>query len=229
MDWQELGSPAAGVPNLKVAFTARLPECQAWYETPFAAVQRPSDGQEVPALRWADVGGAAYGMAILNDSKYGCDALGMRLRLTLVRSGYDPDAISDVGHHEMGYSLCPHPGDWRAAGVVREAAGFNQPLLARVVTSAEPSGHAIWSPELSGSPAVVPACLKPAYNGSGRIIRLYESTGQTVEVEVHGFPPGCRVWETTVTEDKLRECHAKDGRVRLTFRPWQVMTLLAEE
>ena len=66
-------------------------------------------------------------------------------------------------------------------------------------------------------------------NGSGRILRLYESTGQTVEVEVHGFPPGCRVWETTVTEDKLRECHAVDGRVRLTFRPWQVMTLLAEE
>ena len=76
VDWQELGSPAAGVPNLKVAFTARLPECQAWFETPFAAVQRPCDGQEVPALRWADVGGAAYGMALLNDSKYGYDALG---------------------------------------------------------------------------------------------------------------------------------------------------------
>ena len=47
VDWQELGSPVAGVPNLKVAFTARLPECQAWFETPFAAVQRPCDGQEV--------------------------------------------------------------------------------------------------------------------------------------------------------------------------------------
>ena len=64
VDWQELGSPTAGVPNLKAAFTARLSECQAWFETPFAAVQRPCDGQEVPALRWADVGGAEYGIAV---------------------------------------------------------------------------------------------------------------------------------------------------------------------
>ena len=146
-----------------------------------------------------------------------------------MRSGYDPDAISDVGQHEMCYSLYPHPGDWRAAGVVREAAGFNQPLLARTVTAAEPMTSALWLPELSGSPAVVPACLKPASDGSGRILRLYESTGQTAEVAVGGFPPGCRVWETTVAEDKLAELHIVDGRVRLTFRPWQVMTLLAEE
>ena len=146
-----------------------------------------------------------------------------------MRSGYDPDAISDVGQHEMGYSLYPHPGDWRAAGVVREAAGFNQPLLARTVSTAVSTSRAVWLPELSGDPAVVPACLKPASIGAGRILRLYESTGQTVEVEVHGFPPGCRVWETTVAVDKLAEVHLVGGRIRLTFRPWQVMTLLAEE
>ena len=199
VDWQELGSPEAGVPNLKVAFTAHLLECQAWFETPFAAVQRPCDGQEVPALRWADVGGSEYGIAVLNDSKYAYDALGTRLRLTLVRSGYEPDSISDVGQHEICYSLFAHPGDWRSAGVVRQAAGFNQPLLCRVIPTEQPelkpTPPDVWLPEIKGSSAVIPACLKLACDGSGRVLRLYESCGQTVEVDVRGFPSGSRVWE----------------------------------
>ena len=124
IDWQELGTSEKGVPDLKAAFTAHLPECEAWFETPFAAVRRPADGQEVPALRWTDVGGDTYGIALLNDSKYGHDALGNRLRITLVRSGYEPDAISDIGRHEIRYSLLPHPGNWRDAGVVRQATAF---------------------------------------------------------------------------------------------------------
>lgn len=228
VDWQELGSPEAGVPNLKVAFTAHLPECQAWFETPFAAVQRPCDGQEVPALRWADVGGAEYGIAVLNDSKYAYDALGTCLRLTLVRSGYDPDSISDVGQHDIRYSLYAHPGDWRSAGVVRQAAGFNQPLLARVAPTGQPAPRNRWLPEISGSPAVIPACLKLPYDGAGRVLRLYESSGQTMEVDLSGFPKGSRVWEMTVTEDKLAESPILNGRVHLSFRPWQVRTLLVK-
>ena len=163
IDWQELGSPEKGVPNLKVAFTAQLAECKAWFETPFAAVQRPCDGQEVPALRWADVGGDAYGIAVLNDSKYAYDALGTRLRLTLVRSGYDPDSISDIGQHEICYSLFPHPGDWRSAGVVRQAAGFNQPLLGYDARTRlhPPASGTIWRPEIIGSPTVIP-CMPEA-------------------------------------------------------------------
>ncbi len=233
VDWQELGSPEAGVPNLKIAFTAHLLECQAWFETPFAAVQRPCDGQEVPALRWADVGGSEYGIAVLNDSKYAYDALGTRLRLTLVRSGYEPDSISDVGQHEICYSLFAHPGDWRSAGVVRQAAGFNQPLLCRVIPTEQPelkpTSPDVWLPEIKGSSAVIPACLKLACDGSGRVLRLYESCGQTVEVDVRGFPSGSRVWEMSITEDKLAEYPIFDGRVRLNFRPWQVRTLLIEE
>ncbi len=228
VDWQELGSPEVGVPNLKAAFTAHLPECQAWFETPFAAAQRPCDGQEVPALRWADVGGQEYGIAVLNDSKYAYDALGTRLRLTLVRSGYDPDAISDVGQHEIRYSLYPHAGDWRAAGVVAEAAGFNQPLLSRLMATEQTGAAQAWRPTVSGSPSILPAALKLAHNGAGKVIRLYESCGQSGEISVGGLPAGCQVWETNVVEDKLSELLVTNGQVSLSFRPWQVRTLLVE-
>jgi alpha-mannosidase len=232
VDWQEIGSSEVGIPNLKVAFTARLPECQAWYETPFAAVQRPSDGQEVPALRWADVGGPEYGIAVLNDSKYGYDALGCRLRLTLLRNAYDPDAISDVGQHTIRYSLVPHPGDWREAGIVRQGAEFNQTLLARMQpanTSPNVSSPDLtFRPEIRGDSSILIACLKQAHSGSGRIVRLYESAGRTVEAQLQGLPSGARIWETNIIEDKLQELSTQEGRVTLTFRPWQVRTLLVE-
>jgi alpha-mannosidase len=231
VDWRELGDAERGVPNLKVAFTARLPECEAWFETPFAAARRPSDGQEVPALRWADVGGDSYGIALLNDSKYGYDALGGRLRLTLLRSAYEPDAISDVGRHSMRYSLLPHPGGWRGAQVVRQAAGYNQPLLARHVPHDRPAAEPLegaWRPRLAEGTSVQVAGLKPARDGSGQIVRLYESGGRAGEAVLGGLPDRARAWETNLVEDRLAALDNRGGAVRLACDPWQVRTILVE-
>lgn len=231
VDWQELGGPDAGVPNLKAAFTTRMDDCDAWFETPFAAVKRPSDGQEVPALRWADVGGPDYGFAILNAGKYGCDALGCRLRLTLLRSGYDPDAVSDVGEHTIRYSLFPHPGDWRDAGVVKAGVGYNQPLEARPIAGEAPAAAKAPPPfglKVTGGDSVLISCLKRSYDGTGRVVRLYESAGRTVEARLEGLESGVRVWETNVVEDRTSQLSVGAGVVRLTFRPWQVRTLLVE-
>ncbi|MGE5221109.1 MAG: alpha-mannosidase [Omnitrophica WOR_2 bacterium] len=229
VDWQEIGGPEKGIPNLKVAFTARLPECEAWYETPFAAARRPGDGQEVPALRWADVGGSEYGFALLNDSRYGYDALGCRLRLTLLRSSYEPDSIPDLGQHEIRYSLVPHAGDWRQAGIVKLGAGFNQPFLAREVQATGNNLHKTWTPRVTGCPSVLISCLKLAHQGNGRVVRLYESAGLSGEAALEGLPDGSRVWETNIVEDRWRELDFSADRVQLAFRPWQVRTLLVEE
>ena len=128
----------------------------------------------------------------------------------------------------------------------RESAGVNQPLLGRMVSreqagslrkysaeeyfrSAEP-----WRPQVKGSSSILFACLKPAYHGLGKVLRLYESAGmaggagKAGEVELSGMPAGCQVWETNITEDKLSECTLVDGRLRLAFRPWQVRTFLVD-
>ena len=226
LDWQHAPDPTAGLPNLKVAFTASMLECQAWFETPYAAAQREPDGQEVPALRWADMGGEQYGIALLNDSKYGYDVLGNRIRLTLVRSGADPDPISDLGEHSIRYALMPHPGSWRDAGVVQEAAGFNQPLIARLASKPGAGGDP-WRPRAS-SGSVLLSCLKPAHDGAGRVLRLYESAGRAGEVELSGFREGQRVFDASVVEERIRELPAPGGVLRLSCRPWQVRTLLVE-
>jgi alpha-mannosidase len=230
IDWREPGNPEKGIPNLKIAFTANLPEAEAWFETPFAAIERPCDGQEVPALRWADVGGPEYGMALINDSKYGYDILGTRLRMSLVRSAYEPDAIADLGWHEINFRFLPHPGDWRAAGVVQSALGFNQPLLAWEVTEPVPgsSKHKFWRPELVGSTAVLLTGLKNAKKGAGMVLRICESSGYSGRAEVHGIPEKAQVFEANILEDKLQKIPVVSGCIHLAFNPWQVKTILVE-
>ncbi|HVE75562.1 MAG TPA: glycoside hydrolase family 38 C-terminal domain-containing protein [Actinomycetota bacterium] len=229
LDWKEVGDSERGVPNLKIAFTARTLDCEAWFETPFGAVRRPADGQEVPALRWADAGGEEYGVALVNDSKYGYDILGNRIRLSLVRSAYDPDAISDAGEHEIRYSLYPHPGDWRSAGVVRVARGFNQPLIGRV-PSRSLGGSVnkdVFRPTVSNDSVMI-ECLRNSYGGQGRVIRLYEPHGSPAKVEIGGIPSGAGVWETNLAEDKMRKLDPSGGPLALELSPWQVVTLLIE-
>lgn len=225
VDWQELGGEEKGVPNLKVAFTARMPECEAWFETPFAAVQRPSDGQEVPALRWADVGGSTYGVALINDSKYGYDALGCRLRLTLIRSGYDPDTISDVGQHTIRYRFYPHPGRWQDAQVVSNALAFNQPPITAGGASDLGESAVMVAPlRMPQGSSVQIACLKNAHDGIGVIARFYESVGRASEVRLE-VPAGALVYETNVVEDNLKILPVVGVTLRLAFGPWQTRTL----
>lgn len=230
VNWQVQGNPESGVTNLKVAFTASLPEVEAWFEVPFGAVRRPADGQEVPALRWADVGGSEYGIALLNDSKYGYDVLGSRLRLTLLRSAYEPDQIADLGKHEIRFSFLPHPGDWRRADVVRGALGYNQPLLAVESShSSKASTNPIWLPGVTGSSTILLSGMKLAKEGKGRILRFYESSGMSGEIEVQGIPERATVWETNIVEDKLHALPITDGKLPLAFRPWQLRTILVED
>ena len=146
VDWHERGSAHADAPMLRATFAPYLGQTDATFEIAFAGLQRPADGREVPALRWADVsereGGTAVrptaGLSLLNNCKYGHQAHGNTLGLTLVRASYEPDVNPDEGLHRFTYSLYPHAGDWQEAATVNQAAGLNQPLLAVVLPSAKP-------------------------------------------------------------------------------------------
>jgi alpha-mannosidase len=156
--------------------------------------------------------------------------LGSRLRLSLLRSAYEPDEIADLGEHEVCFSLLPHPGDWRQAGVARSASGFNQPLLAQkvnetVTTKAKLLG---WKPEFLHSTSVLMTGLKSPKNGLGVILRLVESSGFPSEAVVQGLSEKLGVWETNVLEDKLKKIPVISGCVHLTFSPWEVKTILVD-
>lgn len=227
VDWQELAGPEHGFPNLKVSFAADLDDCEPWFEIPHGAVKRRSNGQQVPALRWSDVGGHDYGVAVVNDAVYGHDVMGTRQRLTLIRTASEPDPRSDQGEHTFAFSLVPHPRDWRSAAVPRIAAGFNQPLIARAARGAgtQTGPGSRWTPRIDYDRGVVTASLRPARHGAGTILRLNESAGLRTPVRVSGLPNEARIWRSTVVEDQRTELGA-GKELALVLEPWQVLTLI---
>ena len=215
---------------LKVAFPVTVRSPHATYEIQFGAIQRPThrntswDQQkfEVPAQRWADLSEAGYGVSLLNDSRYGYDVRGNVLRLTLLRGPEYPDPEADRGRHQFTYSLFPHSGDWTQGETVRRAREVNAPMLAVAVAAGTQAGeHSYLQVE---GPGVVVETLKPAEDGDGWILRLYEAHGGRGTVELGSDRPLARVIACNMVEEAQGEVPVVDGRASAAIGPFEVQS-----
>jgi alpha-mannosidase len=167
---------------LKVAFPVNVRATRATYDIQFGSVERPTHWNtswdharfEAVGHKWVDLSEGNYGVALLNDCKYGHDVRDNVLRLTLIKSAIKPDPQADQGRHTFTYSLLPHAGDWRAS-VPREAYALNHPLLADRVR-ANPGGSlpAAYQFVTIDSFHVVVETVKKAEDNEAWIVRLYE-------------------------------------------------------
>ncbi len=150
---------------------------------------------EVPAHRWADLtdNSGEYGVSLLNDCKYGCDAGSDYLRLTLLRSSTWPDPNADRGYHEFTYAIYPHSGTWQAAQTVRKGYGLNSPLqvLQLAPIDAEASTEDKLSPASSllnlHDRDLILMAFKPSDNLAQEwVLRCYEPHGTAGEIRLGG-------------------------------------------
>jgi alpha-mannosidase len=229
---------------LKAAFPLAASGPFATYEIPYGTIDRPTTHNnswekaqfEVTALRWADLSGPGpdgkvHGLSVLNQNKYGYDAVGNVLRLTLLRSPKWPDAEADMGHHHFHYALYPHAGTWKDALTVRHGYEYNYPLTAVVTTAhpgALPASHSFAS--VSQENVVLTAVKKAEdQNGlgvNGLILRVYEWAGKETIAEFH-VPPGA----TSATVTNLME--TPEGKplpvtgdvVKAPIHPYEILTI----
>ena len=159
---------------LKAAFPLDVRADDARYEVQYGHVRRPTHRNtswdaarfEVCGHFWADVAEPDFGVALLNDGKYGHDCLGddrgTTLRLSLLRAPNYPDPDADRGHHRFTYSLLPH-GAVAGRACSSESWALNLPV--RFVDAAP-------APSLAAvdHPGVVVTALKTADDGSGDLV-----------------------------------------------------------
>jgi alpha-mannosidase len=177
---------------LKAAFDLAASSPVAVYEIPYGTIQRPTTRNnswedakfEVPAIRWADLGDGRHGFSLINESKYGYDAAGHTLRLSLLRSPTDPDPNADRGHHHFSYALYSHAGDWKQALTVRHGYEYNYKLQSVQVeahTGTLPLRHSFIAPEAQN---VVLTAVKKAEESNALIVRFYEWAGKDGDVRI---------------------------------------------
>jgi alpha-mannosidase len=171
---------------------------------------------EVVAHKWLATENEAGGFALLNDCKYGHRAKRGLISLNLLRAPTYPDPTADRGSHAFSYAFTPFaPGD--LTKVIREAYRLNNPLL--------PSGGGVLASVASTSnPAVIIETIKPAENGNGTVLRLYESLGRPAGTAVRTSLAHVAAMETDLLERPIG--HADLGR--LDFGPFEIKTIHLE-
>ena len=222
IDWRERGNPDVGVPQLKLAFNGSVPGPRARFDGPFVVTERPCDGIEQPTQKFVDVRGEGVGYTVFNDSRYGVDVLGGRCRVTLVRNPYGPDGEPDNGVHRVRMSVVPHDGSVSNEQLVQAGMAFNRPMLSAAGKPAAPALAVKLDAE-----GVVMHSLRLAEHGDGWLVRLVETNGRRASGT---FTVGGGI--TQAVEVNFRETPLKKpvkptrGRVALTWRPFEVKTLL---
>jgi alpha-mannosidase len=179
---------------------------------------------ETCAHKWADLSEGNYGVALLNDCKYGYDVHHHVLRLSLLKSATSPDPNADQGAHQMVYSLLPHMGDWRDE-VSAAAYDLNDPLIVRGVSGR--GGAAPLSPSLVSvdAPNVIIETVKLAEDGEGLIVRLYEYQRSRGKVTLTvGFPVSA-AYVCNLLEENQRPLPVEGNTVQIEVTPYQIHTL----
>jgi len=186
---------------------------------------------EVPAQQWADVSDGVHGAAVMNDCKYGYDAAGGTLRLTLIRSPHYPHPVTpmnkvdrrftDQGGHEFTYAFLPHPGDWRTARMVHRAREFNLGL--RVFAGRV---HGSTAPLTWDSAGVLVDAVKWADDGRGVVVRAHEAYGLSGVARLAVTGRIRRAEECDLLERPGRALDlAGTSAVELQFSPFELKTI----
>lgn len=238
VDWQSPNS------LLKVSFPLTASNPRATYDLGLGTIRRGNntpDHYEVPAQQWADITDESgkFGVAILNDSKYGWDKPADNvLRLTLLHTAkaraYPYQSSNDLGHHHFTYSIAGHRGDWRLfdAGedaalferspillvgrgtpIPAQAAALNQTLIPfQTERHAGPLGTTFSAAGLSdNSGQVAIRALKKAEDSDDYVLRLQESEGRPATKYILIGHGGVRPYPAPAVEfQRVREINAAE-------------------
>ncbi len=219
---------------LKAAFPLSATGPKATYEIPYGSIDRATTRNnswekakfEVPAMRWADLGDGSHGFSVLNDSKYGYDAEGNTLRITLLRSPTWPDPDADRGRQQFRYALYPHSSSWKEALTVRRGYEMNYPLTAEQVfthAGSLPPEHSFGSVENAN---VTLTAVKKAEDSDSLIFRMYEWAGKPTEVKLH-VPPGASAARESNMMEKPEggQLPISGDVVTLPAKPYEILTV----
>ncbi|MFZ6030958.1 MAG: alpha-mannosidase [Chloroflexota bacterium] len=238
---------------LRVAFPLAVHADEAAFDIQFGHIRRPTHRNttwdlahdEVAAHKWVDVSQRDFGVALLNDAKYGHKVkqapFGNVIDLNLLRSvpypgprlvkdgevrtGEPHHAYTDQAEHHFTYALYPHPGDLIDGRVIQAAYELNVPL--RMMPLAPQPGEL----PRQGSflrldrPNVLIEAVKQAEDGEAIVVRLYEATGASVKTTLYLGFEAVAAEAVDLMEENPVPLELVDHGVVLDFHPFEIKTV----
>lgn len=214
---------------LKVHFPVNIHSDEATFEVQFGNLKRKIHGNtswdearfESCGQKWMDISEGHYGVSLLNDCKYGYSAKDSNIALTLIKSGIEPNKTADQEEHVFTYALYPHKEMWSAAGTVQEAYKLNQPAYA-TRGELKNTGKSFISTDKDN---IIIETVKPAENGDGIIVRLYDCENSLTKATLT-FAEGMleSVEECNLMEEKEADIEACGNSFTVSVKPYEIKT-----
>lgn len=214
---------------LKVHFPVNIHSDEATFEVQFGNLKRKIHGNtswdearfESCGQKWMDISEGHYGVSLLNDCKYGYSAKDSNIALTLIKSGIDPNKTADQEEHVFTYALYPHKEMWSAAGTVQEAYKLNQPAYA-TKGELKNTGKSFISTDKDN---IIIETVKPAENGDGMIVRLYDCENSLTKATLT-FAEGMleSVEECNLMEEKEADIETCGNSFTVSVKPYEIKT-----
>ena len=226
VDWQERNKV------MRVYFPTTVHAPYYTSEVGFGAFDRPSVPNskleqakfEVAAHRWLDLSESNYGVALLNDSKYGHSVQYDTIGMTMLRGTTWPAEDADLGMHRFTYSLFPHMGHWSHAGVARAGQELNAQSHVPCVVN----GTLATNLFACDNGNLIIDTVKPAENGDGIVVRLYESNGASGTAVITGKQTFASVTEINLVEETIAPVEWDNNTLSFAFTPYEIKTFLVK-
>jgi alpha-mannosidase len=212
---------------LRVAFNTNILADNARFDIQYGNVLRSTTDNtswdqakfETVAHKWADLSQHDYGLALLNDSKYGYRVKDKQLSLTLLKAGEYPDESADLGGHDFTYSLLPHAGDFLEGSVIKHATELNQSLL-------PVSGKLPPLMTFETKQATALDTIKLSEDGQAIIVRFHDESGSSESLPLQLHFPVTRVQLVQLDEKTaLTELPIKNQKIVVPMTPYGIQTL----
>ena len=220
MDWQDNHR------FLKTAFDVSIHSDVSRHEIQFGYLKRSTSRNtelekarfEVCNHKYTDLSETRYGVAIINDCKYGISVKDSMMRLSLHKGGCRPDYNGDHGVHDCVYAFAPHDSGFDANSVIRPAYEINYPVLTRN------GGYELSSFLSLNQDNVLVEAIKPCEDEErAYIVRLYEAEGAYTNVKLELPKEIKQVYITNMLEEVIEEFDPSNEE--LNFRAFEIKTL----
>jgi alpha-mannosidase len=222
LDWQHAEH------LLSVVFPLDVRADSAACDIQFGHVRRPTHPStswdaakfEVCAHRYVDVSEPSFGVAVLNDGRYGHGLFDGRVRVSLARAARYPDPDADRGHHAVRLALFPHgPG---LADVVAEAERFDVPVRLVRGSASDPPRPIV---ALTGAGVAIDAVKLADDDPRDLVVRFHEAVGDRSHVTVACDRRIVAASRCDLLETPGAGLEVGDGIAALTLRPFEIVTL----
>jgi len=226
VDWKESGK------MLRTSFPVNIYTNEVSCDIQFGNIKRPNNDNtswdmakyEICAHKYVDLSENNYGVALMNDCKYGYRVKGNVMDLNLLRSTSSPGTYADLGVHEFTYSLFPHYKNHIEGRVVQNSYELNVPL--KVISS-----NKLYLNEAKTSfinvdnENIIIEAVKKAECSDDIIVRLYECSGSSMKTNISfGFEVK-DVQIVNLLENAIESLQFDKESIELRFKPFEIHTL----